>query len=311
VTSNPKSPSTDIAGLQFYRTSGARHEPEKWAEGAPPVGTFDYSNRLMSVECFERERVNNAGLEITQVPRDLTTVAWFWQCDHGHRWREPMYSVMDRPASFRDNTPMWKKVYGCRGAACRTCTILQYGVVYTRCGHTNSTIYEVSRREPTIEGWCDACLEFGVSPSTGPGPRPGEAFHSAHQPPTSAEERGMRALLAGRLPICSPLEANAVAILGVSSLGARHVFPDFLVPSRRVAIEYDSPGREGDAHGEDSFDAEKDVLLRQVGWEVIRIRTGGLPLTDKFQVAATGPTAKAAYAVTRLYNEVLSGRPED
>lgn len=54
-------------------------------------------------------------------------------------------------------------------------------------------------------------------------------------------------------------------VVRTPSWGARHAFPDMLVPSSRVAIEYDSPGARGGAHGEFSVDPEKDAALRSVG----------------------------------------------
>ncbi|RAV12433.1 hypothetical protein DQP55_12505 [Mycolicibacterium sp. GF69] len=85
------------------------------------------------------------------------------------------------------------------------------------------------------------------------------------------------------------------------------MFPDMLVPSTRVAIEYDSPGPLRDAHGPLSVDHEKDNALRRVGWEVIRVRVGDLALIGPYDVAATGPTRAAAAAVIDQYHRVLLG----
>ena len=64
-------------------------------------------------------------LDLSQVPRDgNTTVAWYWQCDRGHRWRETTYSRLDFPLRYRRppsrNMPRWKNFGGTR-AACRQC----------------------------------------------------------------------------------------------------------------------------------------------------------------------------------------------
>lgn len=116
----------------------------------------------------------------------------------------------------------------------------------------------------------------------------------------------MRGLLARRLPLARPGEANCV-VVPTTGLGADRVFPDMLIPARRVAIEYDSPGMDGEAHGPDSYDAEKDAALRAVGWEVIRVRVR-LPLVGPYDVAATGPTQKAASEVYAQYSRILNDR---
>ena len=56
------------------------------------------------------------------------------------------------------------------------------------------------------------------------------------------------------------------------------MWPDILLPELRIAVEYDSPGRFGLEHvgPREDADRRKDRLLRQAGWEVVRIRTGKL-----------------------------------
>jgi hypothetical protein len=90
-------------------------------------------------------------------------------------------------------------------------------------------------------------------------------------------------------------------------LGHDGVFPDMLILVRRVAIEYDSPGPDGEAHSPDSYDAQKDARLRAVGWEVIRVRVR-LPLLGPYDLAATGPTHKAAADVITQYSRILADR---
>jgi hypothetical protein len=68
------------------------------------------------------------------------------------------------------------------------------------------------------------------------------------------------------------------------------VWPDIVLPELRVAIEYDSTGRDGLEHvgRREPVDERKDRLLRAVGWEVIRIRTGKLPRLGPHDVPAAG-----------------------
>ena len=116
----------------------------------------------------------------------------------------------------------------------------------------------------------------------------------------------LRRLLAGHLPLAGRKEANAV-VVEKTSWGSHHVFPDILIPTNRVAIEYDSPGPDGQAHGADSVDTEKDAALRYAGWEVIRVRVR-LPLIGPYDLAATGPTKNAAATVLQNFNRILSDR---
>ena len=60
--------------------------------------------------------------------------------------------------------------------------------------------------------------------------------------------------------------------------GRTEVWPDIVIPALRICVEYDSPGRDGRAHDglRAASDRDKDAALADVGWQVIRVRTGGL-----------------------------------
>lgn len=127
-----------------------------------------------------------------------------------------------------------------------------------------------------------------------------------HDPPTSKEEDTLRWLLAKSLPLARPRRGE-LRDSPHNELGSRPRVPRHAHPVRRVAIEYDSPGPDGNAHNPDSYDAEKDAALRAVGWEVIRVRVR-LPLLGPYDVAATGPTHKAAADVITQYSRILADR---
>jgi hypothetical protein len=114
----------------------------------------------------------------------------------------------------------------------------------------------------------------------------GEAFRSAHAPPTaSAAEALLRQKLAARLEF-DP-EPNAVAV-GRPFHGRFEVWPDIVIAELRVVLEYDTVGRFGLEHvgpREDS-DRNKDRLLCAAGWEVVRIRCAPLPLLGAHDLAA-------------------------
>lgn len=92
---------------------------------------------------------------------------------------------------------------------------------------------------------------------------------------TSMTEQRLRALLGERIRLHHRVNAVRVAR---TFFGRTEVWPDILVPQLRIAIEYDDPGRSRRAHLglKEASDLEKDEALREVGWEVIRVRGGGL-----------------------------------
>jgi len=71
-------------------------------------------------------------------------------------------------------------------------------------------------------------------------------------------------------------------------------WPDLVLAELRVAIEYDSTGRHGLEHVGpcERADRRKDAVLREAGWEVVRIRTGRLPILGAYDVEASGVTER-------------------
>jgi len=92
---------------------------------------------------------------------------------------------------------------------------------------------------------------------------------------TSITEHRLKAMLAARIRLNH--RVNAIR-LARTFHGRREAWPDIIVPQLRVTVEYDDPGRTRRAHRglKAGSDAEKDDALREVGWEVIRVRAGGL-----------------------------------
>ncbi len=72
------------------------------------------------------------------------------------------------------------------------------------------------------------------------------------------------------------------------------VWPDILLTELRVAIEYDTTGRDGLEHvgRREAIDLRKDRALRSVGWEVVRIRCGKLQPLSSLDLVASGISAK-------------------
>ncbi|MCS5497198.1 zinc-ribbon domain-containing protein [Cnuibacter physcomitrellae] len=145
-----------------------------------------------------------------------------------------------------------------------------------------------------------------VAPAAGaPEPRRrerGEPFRSPHAPRTaSAAEADLRRRLAERLDL--DLDAHNAVWVAQDFHGRREVWPDIVLGDLRVAIEYDTVGRFGLEHvgPREQSDRWKDRVLRQCGWEVIRIRTGALRPLGPHDVVAPGITATL---IDRLLDEL-------
>ncbi|MRG58334.1 hypothetical protein GE115_00360 [Agromyces sp. CFH 90414] len=120
---------------------------------------------------------------------------------------------------------------------------------------------------------------------------------------TSMTEQRLRALLDERLVLHH--RVNAVRIARTFH-GRSEVWPDILVPQLRIAIEYDDPGRSRRAHLglKEASDLDKDDALREVGWEVIRVRGGGLGPMGPYSVACRAITGDIADEVVRLMRTI-------
>jgi very-short-patch-repair endonuclease len=107
---------------------------------------------------------------------------------------------------------------------------------------------------------------------------------------TSMTEQRLRMLLGERIRLHH--RVNAVRIAR-TFFGRQEVWPDILVPALRIAVEYDDPGRSRRAHRglKEASDLEKDEALREVGWEVIRIRGGGLHAVGPYSLVCSALTA--------------------
>ena len=117
---------------------------------------------------------------------------------------------------------------------------------------------------------------------------------------TSQTEQRLRMLLAERIRLHHGVNAVRIAR---TFYGRQEVWPDIVVPQLRIAVEYDDPGRSRRAHRglKEGSDVEKDDALREVGWEVIRIRAGGLgPIGANSVVCSTLSPAVADEVVARM-----------
>ena len=130
----------------------------------------------------------------------------------------------------------------------------------------------------------------------------GEAFHSECAPrPASAAEDLLRQKLVARLPL---VESNAVRVPR-PFFTHLEVWPDLVLPDLRVAIEYDTTGRDGLEHvgKRELVDSREDRLLRAAHGEVVRVRTGKLKPIGPYDVHG-GTSARTVDRVLDRLREI-------
>ncbi len=120
---------------------------------------------------------------------------------------------------------------------------------------------------------------------------------------TSMTEQRLRAALGERIRL--PHRVNAITI-NRTFYGKPEVWPDIIIPALRIAIEYDDPGRDRTAHRglKEVSDREKDAALAEVGWEVIRVRGGGLTEMGRYSVVCAGITDAVIDRILQLLREI-------
>jgi very-short-patch-repair endonuclease len=120
---------------------------------------------------------------------------------------------------------------------------------------------------------------------------------------TSQTEQRLRMLLGRRIRLHHGVNAVRIAR---TFFGRQEVWPDILVPQLRIAVEYDDPGRSRRAHKglKEASDLEKDEALREVGWEVVRIRAGGLEALGGHSVVCNALTPAAVDEVVACMRRI-------
>lgn len=213
----------------------------------------------------------NEGIVLSQVP-PAADVLLCWECSAGHRFAATPTEQRERPGRVRR-----------RSAWCPECSALAAprpvkvverldsaavlaAVVQARAVRMPVAPGPASVKKRAASSICEKTPNLPV----------GEPFTSECAPrPASAAEARLRADLTAAL-----LFTEGMTAVRVGRALFRHweVWPDILLPELRVAVEYDTPGRHGLEHvgKREVSDRRKDTLLRAAGWEVVRVRTGGL-----------------------------------
>lgn len=249
----------------------ARRQRSKGSEVPYPIGRFraDWERYPVLIRQYHPEL--NQGITLTQVP-PAAEVYLQWQCDSGHLFVATPGEQRERPGRERRRS-VW----------CPECTALAVKRPVPR-----------PAAQTAGSGGAPKMARRRASPrrvpSTAEALPVGTAFWSPHAPRVaSAAEADLRARLDARIAVDDSVNAVRVARRFFDRL---EVWPDILFPDLRIALEYDTTGRIGTEHvgARERSDKAKDRLLRQAGWEVIRIRCGKLQPLGPFDITASGVT---------------------
>ncbi|WP_378144538.1 zinc-ribbon domain-containing protein [Cnuibacter sp. UC19_7] len=301
-----------------------RRQRSKGAAVPYPVGTYReaWSTFPMLIRQYHPEF--NRGITLTQIPPGAD-VYLTWQCESGHVFVATPEEQRSRPGRVRR-----------RSAWCPECSVGARGGPRLRplpldprpVGSRPSGASPLGRHPaPTSAPAPAAPAARAAGPARGttarttapvrprpeqarvdpPGPEPrrrerGEPFRSPHAPRTaSAAEADLRRRLADRLDL--DLGVHNAVWVAQDFHGRREVWPDIVLADLRVVIEYDTVGRFGLEHvgPREQSDRWKDRVLRQCGWEVIRIRTGTLQPLGPHDLVAPSVTATL---IERLLDEL-------
>jgi len=244
----------------------------------------------------------NRGITLTQIP-PAADVYLVWVCVIGHEFVATPDEQRQRPGQSRRRST-W-----CPDCAALAVTRSPRGasvalVAGVRDSPADAPAAPVRKPRPAAKrGSAKLGSSKICATSTAAGRAIGDAFHSDCAPrPASAAEADLRAMLTARLQFESGLNAVRVARPFFTHL---EVWPDIVIAELRVAIEYDTTGRDGLEHvgRREAVDRRKDRMLRAAGWEVVRIRCGKLQPIGPHDLVAPGVTSKL---IDRLLDELRS-----
>lgn len=213
----------------------------------------------------------NNGIALTQVP-PAADVWLLWQCDVGHTFAATPWEQRQKPGHSRR-----------RSTWCPECA-------------SGATLRPVRKTRPTKP----LCQKSDAGQR-----QVGESFASGCAPVrASAAEGDLEHRLAERLEFTPGHNAVRVRQPFFEHL---EVWPDIVLPELRVAIEYDTTGRDGLEHvgRREPVDRRKDRLVRASDWEVIRVRTGKLLPLGPHDITASGITGRV---IDRILDELRAAR---
>lgn len=269
-----------------------------------PIGAYRdaWSPFSVLVEQFRPER--NGGLLLSQIP-PAAEVYLVWVCAIGHEFVATPAEQRGRPGRSRSSrswcpvcavppavapgrkwprpAPLDPGGEGASGGAPRAPAMHPAARIRPR------HVPAAARAIPTVDAH-----EVPI----------GRAFRSGRAPrATSAAEGLVRERIAERLTV--DLTSNAVRIRA-PFFDRLEVWPDIVIPELAVAVELDTVGRAADEHigRREAVDRRKDRLLRDVGWEVVRLRVKPLRPLGPWDMVVPGVSARAIDALVERIAEV-------
>lgn len=241
----------------------------------------------MLVEQYRPER--NRDLLLSQIP-PAAEVWLVWVCTIGHEFVATPAEQRGRPGGSRSNRS-WCPV-------CAVPSTLPSGSKWPR--PAPATGAPAAPAPTPIRSRAPRHVPARVAAApTEPAASiaPGRAFRSALAPrATSATEGAVREAIAARLEV--DLSLNAVRVR-TPFFDRLEVWPDIVIPELAVAVELDTIGRNADEHigRREATDRRKDRLLREAGWEVVRLRVKPLRALGPFDLVVPGMSQKAIDAL--------------
>lgn len=298
-------PGTVLAMAERVQDWWARRQFSRGRDVPYEVGTYREAWAAFPALIRQYHPDLNAGIVLTQIP-PAADVLLLWQCEAGHLFVATPTEQRSRPGRERR-----------RSAWCPECTDLATGravrapaarvaVPDAAVPHRPSTPIVLGKvaRPPTPPRRAKRpAPPTRLCPKTPP-LAAGEPFVSECAPsPASAVEAQVRADLFGALAVTPGLNAVRVARPFFDHL---EVWPDFLLPELRIAVEYDSTGRHGLEHVGKRQDADerKDRALRAAGWEVVRIRTAKLSPLGPYDLRASAWNAKTLGMLLERFRQI-------
>lgn len=229
-------------------------------------------------------------------PRDIpatSSVKVRWICPKGHRFTES--AVVQCGAASA-----WRRASG-GSRACQSCVGEQlHGLVALGCGHK-----VIARPGAENLAMCRACYA-GRAKTSGPRYPAGTVIQSGN-PATSKTEQQVRDNL---------IAAGFVVHKGRSAIQCGHepqrdnfpvLTPDILISKAKVCIEVDPAYTHA---GKEEADQLRNDLLGGVGWQVVRLRLGGLGAIGEHDVLAPSETVTKAVmeALVLAVSDAVAGR---
>lgn len=258
----------------------------QWATGLDvpyPVGRFGdaWGPFPRLAEQYRPER--NADLALSQIP-PAAEVYLVWVCGLGHEFVATPAEQRSRPVRTR-----------ARGDWCPVCAVPSPVAApsrYPRPPAQPVTSADAPRRVLSTRPRLQPPRDGDPTPR-----RAGIAFRSAAaSTATSVAQETLRVLLSERLE-CD-LSATAITVR-TPFFGKREVWPDVVIADLAVAIEYDTIGRAADEHvgRRERADRQKDRILGEVGWTVVRLRQRPLRPLNPHDLVVSGISGVTADAL--------------